>query len=304
MAANVVLLGSLLTASPGPALVQGQSLESDTEVLRIGYSLTTLLAVDPQDAEATTNLLVELIAREREQTVSVETKVFRDLADIIRETLSGRLHIVSVLSQEYLELAGRLKLEPAFVPVRNGSVYEELLLLIRRDRAEAGLKSLAGQRLLVSVTRTNRLPYLWLDKILLSADMPEAREFLGSIEEVGTASRAVLPVFFGQADACVTLRSAYQTLITFNPQIEEDLVAIGTSPPVLMSVLCINGGAELAFLKTVREEIPRLSQHPKGRQLLMLFGVERHVPFREEYLEGIQRLLREAEQLRRERGLR
>ena len=303
MAVAAFLLGGQLTAGPGAAGDGRETAESHPETLRIGYSLTTLLAVDPGDAEATTNLLVELLAEELGQVVSVETRVFPDLADIAEEARSGRLHIVSVLSQEYLELADRLRLEPAYVPVRNGSVYEEILLLVRRDLAEAGLEGLAGKRVLVSVTRTNALPYLWLDKILLSAQLPPAREFLGSIEEVSSASRAVLPVFFGQADACVTISSAFLTMRTLNPQIGDELVALRTSRPVLMSVLCINERSQIAFLDTARVEIPGLAERPEGRQLLMLFGVERHVPFRAEYLEGIRALLREAEDLRATRSL-
>jgi len=283
---------------------EGQTLEPEGETLRIGYSLTTLLTVNPQDAEAATNVLVEVIARKKGENVSVETKVFDNLLDITREVLADRLHIVSVASQEYLELSKSVTLDPVFVPLRNGSVYEEILLLVRKDKADAGLKSLAGKRLLVSVNRTNNLPYLWLDTILLSADLPEAREFLGDTEEVRTPSRAVLPVFFGQADVCVTISSAYQTLKALNPQIGEKLVALKTSVPLLMSVLCINERLETDFMRTVREEIPRLSQYPEGKQLLTLFGIEEHVPFREEYLEGMQRLFQKAERLRTERGLR
>ena len=274
-------------------MAEGQTPASEREVLRIGYSLTTLLAVNPRDAEATTDVLVELMARRTGQSVAVDTRVFDSLADITRELLAGRLHLVSVLSQEYLELAEQVALDPVFVPLRDGSVYEDILLLVRRDMMDAGLGSLAGKRLLVSVTRTNQLPYQWLDTILHSASLPPAREHLGSIEEVGTPSRAVLPVFFGQADACVTISSAYQTLIALNPQIGEKLAVLETSQPVLMSVLCLNQRLETPFMGTVREEIPRLPESVEGRQLLTLFGIEGHVPFRQEYLDGVRRLLQE-----------
>ena len=299
-----ILLKSCVTVCPSIATDEERILEPERETLRIGYSLTTLLAVNPQDAEAATNVLVELIARKNGQNISVETRVFDKLLDITREALADRLHIVSVVSQEYLELSKSVTLDPVFVPLRNGSVYEEILLLVRKDEEDAGLKSLAGKRLLVSVTRTNNLPYLWLDTILLSANLPQAREFLGNIEEVNTPSRAVLPVFFGQADACVTINSAYQTLKALNPQIGEELVALKTSLPLLMSVLCINERLETNFMKIVREELPQLSQYPEGKQLLTLFGIEGHVPFREEYLEGMQHLIQKAERLRTERGLR
>ena len=273
--------------------VEAQAPATERDVLRIGYSLTTLLAVNPKDAEATTDVLVELMARKTGQSVGVETRVFENTSDIAREARAGRLHLVSVLSQEYLELAEQVALDPVFVPMRKGSVYEDILLLVRRDMVGAGLSALTGKRLLVSVTRTNQLPYLWLDAVLRAADLPPARELLGSIEEVGTPSRAVLPVFFRQADACVTISSAYQTLNDLNPQIGETLAPLRTSRPVLMSVLCLNERSETPFMQTVREEIPRLSESIEGRQLLTLFGIDGHVPFREEYLDGVQRLLEE-----------
>jgi len=286
------------------AMAEGQAPAPERPTLRIGYSLTTLLAVNPKDAEAATNMLIELIASKQGQSISVETIVFDNLVDITREVLAGRLHIVSLVSQEYLELSKNVALTPVFVPLRNGSVYEEAILLVRKDRAAAGLSSLAGKRLLVSISRTNDLPYLWLDTILRSANLPPAREFSGRIEEVTTPSGAVLPVLFGQADACVTLSSAYQMLVTLNPQIGEELVALETSLPFLMSVLCIDERLETDLLRIVREGIPQLSQDPEGKRLLTLFGIDGHVPFREEYLVEMRRLVQKAERLQTERGSR
>ena len=161
-----------------------------------------------------------------------------------------------------------------------------------------GLPALAGKRLLISVSMTNELPYLWLDSVFLAAGLAPALELLGSMDEVNTPARAVLPVFFGQAEACVTLESAYQTLTELNPQIGRQLVVLESTPPVLISVICINPRADEFVTDTIREELPRLAESREGRQLLTLFGIEGHRPFREEYLAGMRELVERARQLR------
>jgi ABC-type phosphate/phosphonate transport system substrate-binding protein len=289
-----LMIGSVAAVDSNP---------SETDTLRIGYSVTTLLAVSPSDVEAATNVLVKLIARKMGREFEVEATVFDNLAELVQEVESDRLHIVSLLSHEYLELSERLPLDPISVPLRNGKVNERAVLLAGKERANAGLESLAGKRLLLSVNRPNEIPYLWLDGILLSANLPRAQDFFGSIEEVVSPSRAVLPVFFEQADACVTLESSFQTLTELNPQIGKKLVPLKVSQPLLMSVLCVNRRLKSGMMDTVRTEIHNLSDYPEGRQLLMVFGMDGQVPFKDDYLRGIREMVQKTERLRLENEL-
>ena len=301
--ATWLLLVSGIGMRPGIALGEEQFTVSKKKMLRIGYSLTTLLAVNPKDAEAATDVLVGKIADQKGADITVDTRVFDSVSRMTSEILAGRLHLVSVLGQEYLDIKKKVVLNTLFVPLRNAGVYEEILLIVRRDVSNSGLKSLMDKRLLISVSLTNELPYLWLDSILLSADLPQSREYLGNIEEVTTPSRTVLPVLFGQADACMTINSAYETLKALNPQIGEELVILETSVPLLMSVLCTTEGMDEELETLVREGIQQLPEYAEGRQLLTLFGVDGHVLFREEYLEGTKSLIKRAEKLRKEQGL-
>ena len=73
-------------------------------------------------------------------------------------------------------------------------------------------------------------------------------------------ARAVLPVFFGQADACRTISSEYEMLKTLNPQLARDSV-LHKSRPKLMSVLCINKQMDVDLAQLVRDEMPRLDSY-------------------------------------------
>ena len=169
-----------LLLSTGPRSVI-HAADEQIDSLRIGYSLATLLAVNPSDAAAGTTVLVERLGNRIGQSSVVETSVYESLPQIIRDTENGRLDLISVLSHEYLEMADSLDLEPAFVPLRNGSVFEEILLIVRRDEASGGLPALAGKRLLISVSTTNDVEYVRPNvSALLSGGHDPSRIWLAS----------------------------------------------------------------------------------------------------------------------------
>lgn len=298
--APVVVSCALVSAASGQSESQGDSPEQD--VLRVGFSVATFMDVNPQDAQAAIRTFSKLIARKKGLDTTFETLVFQDLSEIREALASNRLDIATLMGYEYLQIAEHVPLDPVAVPSRDGSVYGAFVLLVPRDRAEQRLQDLRGQDILISVSQKNALPYRWLDVMLLREGLPESEDFFASIEEVIKPSKAVFPVFFGQADACVTTESSFQTMLELNPQLGQQLVVLRSAPGFLRSVMVFNGQRDIRNEELLREAIMELHSTPEGEQILSIFRVQEQLPFRPEYLEGTKALLAEYEQLRKGRG--
>lgn len=278
----------LITALLG-LLPTGVCAEQDT--LRIAYALSTLRTVQPQDAEKATNVFAGVVAHKRQMDLAVDTRVFGRLSDLAGEVATGRLHLISIMGQEYLELADSQLITPIFVPLRNKEMHERVVLLVRKEQVAAGLAGLAGQEILVSVNLTSELSHLWLDAALLAADQPTADKFFGGIREGVSPYNAALAVINNRVAAAVVVEAAFRALQANDPRLSDQLTVLATSPLLIFSILCISNRTDPVLIEQVRAAIVELPQFPEGQLLLKTFGVDDHVPFRTEYLTGIRQLL-------------
>lgn len=275
------VLISLPSISTGPACAQ--------DTLRIGYSVRTLGDVNARDARAATAVLATQLARHKDLNLFVESLIYEEERAILRDLDSGFLHVISLVGREYIDLAPRVALDPVFVPVRDGSVYEQLLFLVAAKDSSRSLGSFRGKRVLASVSQNSDLSTLWLQS--LARDEGVSASPL-EVEHVFRASTAVLPVLFGRAEGCIVFRSAFRTMVELNPQVGRELVVWRRSPEALMSVLCLNRKAVIPGEEQLRTAVPELPYGPEGRQLLNVFGLDGHVPFEAGYLEELQELMR------------
>lgn len=125
-----------------------------------------------------------------------------------------------------------------------------------------------------------------------------AAEFFAPISLVSTPAQTILPVFFGQADACLVTRRAFLLASELNPQVAERLTVLFASPPLGGGVIAFRPGYPDADKQRLISLIVEFfSDDVRSRQLMTLFGRRMLVPFRPEYLESVKSLLREHHEL-------
>jgi len=274
---------------------------SEPVEFNIGISVKSLSGVNKLDAEITLKAIAQLISKRTGIDLLISTWVYEDVSDLERDAREGNLHLVSTLSHDFLRIRNSAKLDPVFVAARNQDPYKRFLMLIRRERSDSGLAGLKKGRLLVSVTKNNDLPHIWVDTLVRKTELAgSGRQFFGQIEEMERPSKAVLPVFFEKADACLVLRSSYETIVEMNPQIANQLSILEQSDDVLMSVVCVCKSVTLQEMERIKLEIANLHTHEAGRQLLAVFKVGQHIPFQESHLTSVKALLAEHEKGERE----
>ena len=231
LAALLMLLCAVAPAAPAPAA---------PAELRLGYVEYFLPGVDRKDVA----LAVQMWARryvETERGLGVRLSAFSSRGEIRAALLSGQLDVVHLPTVDYLLLSREMDLKPFGVPVTDGEFGERYVLVVPRGSGVTRIGQLRGARLLVQALSAGpeSLPLRWVERQLRDQGRPVAARHFSGVEYEVQASRVLLPVFFGQAPACVITERSLRTMIEMNPQVGAQLERIAVSPPLIDFVMCL-----------------------------------------------------------------
>ena len=261
--------------------------------LILGYSSQLFYGVEVNDAKAATKVWTDTLIRRQGVFKKSDTIIIQDLPSLEKAANAKAVDIIIMLPQEFIEIRNKIPFEPVFSSAISSGVYEEFILLVRKDRGIEKLSDLRGKKLLVETGQRGTIPTFWLDILLARERLPEGKEFFSSIKELNKISQVVLPVFFRQADACLASRLAFETMSELNPQVGKELKAIATSPGFLTGVICFRRDFYAQYKDHLDDSLRSLHTDPQGKQILTLFRVNQLIPFEPSHLETVDALLKE-----------
>jgi len=238
--------------------------------LRIAFSETIIGDVNMNDARAAMLVWVKRLTQEVDVAVEIDPKVFDTSDEIISRVRAGQMDAVALNIFEYKKVADLVDSSQVLSEAGAAS-FEQYMILVKKTGNLQQLGDLQNGRLILLKTPKTCLASAWLAGILDDGHYPPAEQFFRSVTADSKVSRVVLPVFFGQTEACITSKRAFETLCELNPQVAKDLKVIAVSPP-LLAVFCL-------FSKTFRGDSREKMLHafqmvrmaPAGRQLTTLF---------------------------------
>jgi ABC-type phosphate/phosphonate transport system substrate-binding protein len=274
----------------------GQSVPEGRPV-RLGMIAEIYAGVNAHDARVAMQLWIDALLRQTEGGYQGSSVVFPDVGQAIAAMRQGELEGLNLASVDYLWARNQIDLEPNSVGIfANGQILQAFVLLVRRDTGPPTLADLRGGKL-----RVNELDWqtarLWLEVVLKREGLPDSHTHFGEIRPVKGTSQQVLPVFFGQADACIVTVRGFATLTELNPQLAHALTPLARSPAYLLYLMCLAPGLDEALRQAFVDMGLGLHRDPTGRQMLTLFGLERVGRFRPEYLDSLEELVTEYERL-------
>jgi phosphonate transport system substrate-binding protein len=259
------------------------------DTLRVMFSSDVFLSVNRNDAIASGKVWIEMVGRKRGLDLHVEVDTYEheeDLSGIVRQR-SSDLFIMP--STHWLDLeADQAPVEARFMPQRGGYILDGYVLLARRDR-RLSLPDLRGKRVLLLRTVGACLARPWMASVLRESGLGTLESHFSAAEDVDKASAAILPVFFGQTDACVVDVSSFQVMKELNPQIGNVLDVCRSSPPYLETVVCVHRDYR-GPRKDLLEGLAELHRETAGKQILMTFKIDHLVPFEDRALDSVRRL--------------
>jgi len=282
--------------------VFSQNNKNSSGLIRVGYTLKDLAAVDPTDAR----IAIEIWQRKLNDIIGKHDLVpenysFEDMPSLINALKTGKINAATIPCVDYIRSREKLPVVPILVPTREEDVLDTYILLVYRHSEFTDLSGLEGRNLIIEKGERGRIALLWLDTLLLKRGLPESKNFLRSVRMVDKVSQAVLPVFFRQADACIVTLDSWKTLCELNPQLKKQLRILEQSPGYLGAVFVIRKNLPLQNRERFVKTTLAAQAKPECKQILMLFRFNGLVKFKQSHLKTIEALVKENNALKSKR---
>lgn len=299
------LFGALLPAALMTLLWYGSGRAGASEsppnaiALNIGFTRYAFLHVNRNDAEASFKAFIQTVGRQRGYNMMTKVHVFDDAPAFEAAVKSGAIDLVIIDSWRYLAMDIHKLVTPHFITAHQGAHGKRYFLLTRQGSSVKTLEDLRGKSLtMIEVTNTN-VGRPWLETLLMENRLGSPANFFGSVESVGKPSAAVLPVFFGNRDACLVDEPGYEIMKELNPQVGKGVQILKASEPLADALLCLRSStwSSEPFKEDLVKILSELHKEPVGQQILTLFKVSQLLPFEEKQLETVKKLRADYERL-------
>lgn len=283
-------------AMPG-AGARAEDSPFDITPFRIGFSLRLFAEVNVNDAKAVVKVWAQTVAKERGIPVDPEPRIMQSVDAMDKALRDGTLDALGLTSDDYRNVSRNAKLDTLFVALQNGRTNVEYLVLVRKDGNIQDLANLRGRNLACYRNPRTSLAQAWLDTSLVEQGFNVTTGFFGRVMEANKVSAAVLPVFFKQIDACLVDRGSFDTMNELNPQIGNQLKVLAVSPPLVPMVFVLRSDYSPALKARIVPALRDLHSTAAGRQVLIVFQMERLVASSPSCLDSAYELLATHQQL-------
>ena len=255
--------------------------------LRILFAGSLIYNFNRDDALIAFKLWVETVGRNKGFLLEAKADFYDRLDEVEQRIREKTVDLVVCTSMDYLQIAQGGPMEPVFAAIRKPeAMFDSYVIVTRRDRNLAALPALRGKSVAFFQTGAN-LGRQWMDVILGESGLGPVNDFFGSNSDSAKASSVVLPVFFGKLDVGVVNRSSLETMQEMNPQLTAQLQVLTNSPCMPESVICLHRDFTEAR-GDLLGGLAELHSEPHGQQLLLVFKLDKLVPFKSEYLDGVR----------------
>lgn len=201
--------------------------------------------------------------------------------------------VIATTGLDYLSLRERFHLRPLAILSKTDEPTDTFMLITRRHKTLRTLAGLPNRTLIIEAGGGGgEIAKLWLDTVLKARGLPPHQKFFNVLRTGDKPSRTLLPVFFGQADACVVSASSFAVMSELNPQLEEQLVVEERSAGYISILISATDRLEDWARDIVMEETMRMHTSTDGQQILTIIQMKRFLPFKPEYLEATERIYR------------
>lgn len=254
------------------ALPFGVSAAEPEPVLHLALSETLVGEVNINDARATMQIWIRIIAQEMKLKVETEAGIFDNTETILRKVRSGAVDSVAMNVVEYRHVAALL--DPSQIVVQSDGGDQRYVLLCGVGNGVESLKDLRGKRLMLLNTTRMCVARAWLTTLLAEDKLEPAERYFATVMTEEKASKAILPVFFGKAEAAITTARAFHTMCELNPQVGKKVRILTTSPEVVTTFYAFRKGFRGPLRERVVAALSGLKNTTAGRQMMALFQFE------------------------------
>lgn len=237
--------------------------------MRLALSESLVRDVNATDARAAMSYWIRNLIAGMNIQVKLDDGLFSNASQLEARLKGGEIDAVGVNILEYRRIAPLLDRGQVTVPVFRTRF--EYVLLVRADGPLSTLSALRGRRLLLLDSLAACVAPAWLSTLIGAGEPHDPAQFFSEIVRRSKPSQVILPVFFGQADACLTTQPSFITMGELNPQVVRRLRPLAVSPEIVHSLYAFRKGWNNATRDKVVEAFANMGVTATGRQVMTMF---------------------------------
>ena len=189
--------------------------------------------------------------------------------------------LYGLYAYQFLEIEELSSLRPALLTVAEHGSSSTFLLVTRRSDQIKSVRALEGKKILIDTSGVGNLPQIWLATEISEAVPIDELSGFADMVPVSSAARALLPVYFGKADACVITRSAFKDANALNPNIIVKLHFELKSNPLLVSMFAFADHFSSVDAEKISSRALKTSASDETRRFLDLVDRKGLIPYNE-----------------------
>lgn len=278
------MLAILLLAFPWPADAAPQ------KEFRFANLPSTTMGDHIKESRLAMQMILKKAFYQKNPDLKMTLDFLPDNDRLLQNIKSAGYDVLTMTGFEYLELKDKIVLTPLVVLSRCEQPTESLLLITRKDQNWESIINKPRRILLIENSTDDAMAKTWLNEILFKQGLPGYSESFTTIRSVDRPSRAILPIFFGQADMGIVSQSALDLMTELNPQIKGNLVILKQSPGFVNLLVCGTDHLMEWAKEIIIEETTGMHTYPVGQQALTIIQMNRFIRFQPEYIKATETL--------------
>lgn len=272
--------------------------ESGKFHVNIGFSSKAFVNVPRKDIRVAVRMLSQKVAR---KTVgSANSQIYDSIADIEQDLKAKKLDAVALTPEDFIELSSHIPLDPVMVTETDRGREVSLLLLTRKDSRIRTVRDLKSRTIAIpaKIVQYGNMYFTWVETLIMREGFQRIEAFFSTVNEAPSPSQALMQVFFHQADACVVTDQILDLASELNPQIGKELVILARVDKLAGGIIVFRHDLPEDRKQKLRQALLTLHEDQEGKQLFVLFHLNRLVPFRPEYMRATKAFFAEHRELR------
>jgi ABC-type phosphate/phosphonate transport system substrate-binding protein len=277
----------------------GSAAEAGRFHVNIGFSSKAFVNTPREDIRVAVRILSQKIAK---NTVgSADSRIYDSTAEIEQDLKAKRLDAVALTPEDFLEIGARTPVEPVMVTATDKGHEVELILLTRKDSGIGAIRGLKNKIIAVParIVQYGNMYFTWVETLSMREGFHNMEKFFSSVRETKTPSLSLMQVFFRQADACVVTRQVFELTSELNPQIGKELKVIERFGKLAGGIIVFRPDLQEDRKQKLLKALRTIHEDHEGRQLVLLFQMNRLVPYRPEYMRATEAFFAEHRTLKR-----
>lgn len=244
---------------------------ADPSRFRMIVSASEVADVNVNDARAAMQTWCGLIEKQTGIRFEFDWPFLVSTDELVRRIKKGSVDGFGLTTREYLQVSAYTDPHTLVVDETCRAGGEEYVILVPQESSFRSITELRDRSLMVFNAPKAYLAPIWLESLLANSHLGSSEQFFGRITANGKLARAVLPVYFHQADACLVTKRGFRTMCELNPQLAVKLRVLAVSPKLIPEMMAFHKDCLPARKQRMVNALLNLHRTPIGQQIMTLF---------------------------------